>query len=307
MKNESNSPLYKFWERTHSPGQQSHSETTDWNEQVLHLSRLGIGTEDALRYLYQNQPTFESFMDWVSQRAGIAQDEHSTEDYTLTKEDLNFWDENGFLVVKNAVPLNQCLEAQNAIWEFLGADPANPQSWYMQHPGQSGMMLRFFQHPALDKNRRAAKIRSIYQQLYGETEIYLLIDKVSFNAPETVASKFKGSPLHWDVSLQTPIPFELQGLLYLNDVSATDGAFHCVPGFHREIDAWLAGLPEGVNPREAALSMLKPIPVPGNAGDLVIWHQALPHCATPNVGTLPRMVQYIAYKPVNTVVADIWT
>src|ERR1700722_17616810 len=29
------------------------------------------------------------------------------------------------------------------------------------------------------------------------------------------------------------------------------------------------------------------------AGDLVIWHQALPHSASPNRGTRPRMVQYV--------------
>ena len=43
--------------------------------------------------------------------------------------------------------------------------------------------------------------------------------------------------------------------------------------------------------------MLKPEPVPGNAGDFVIWHQALPHCATPNHGQTPRMVQYLTFVP----------
>jgi ectoine hydroxylase-related dioxygenase (phytanoyl-CoA dioxygenase family) len=36
----------------------------------------------------------------------------------------------------------------------------------------------------------------------------------------------------------------------------------------------------------------------GNAGDFVIWHQALPHCATPNTSNLPRMVQYLTYLPI---------
>ncbi|MGZ0787900.1 phytanoyl-CoA dioxygenase family protein [Pseudomonas saponiphila] len=33
------------------------------------------------------------------------------------------------------------------------------------------------------------------------------------------------------------------------------------------------------------------------AGDLIIWHHALPHGASPNRGTLPRMVQYINFYP----------
>jgi ectoine hydroxylase-related dioxygenase (phytanoyl-CoA dioxygenase family) len=167
-------------------------------------------------------------------------------------------------------------------------------------------MLNFFQHEALDKNRSSRKIKKAFSELYGDTEIYLLVDKVSFNPPETEEYKFAGSPLHWDVSLQLPIPFVLQGLLYLNDVSAEDGAFHCVPGFHKRIDNWLADLPEGANPRAVAIEELTPVAVPGNAGDLVIWHQALPHCATPNNGTTPRMVQYITYKPLQEKTAEIW-
>lgn len=52
-----------------------------------------------------------------------------------------------------------------------------------------------------------------------------------------------------------------------------------------------------LNPRELAPHILKAIPITGNAGDFVIWHQALPHCATPNKGKTPRMVQYFTYLP----------
>jgi ectoine hydroxylase-related dioxygenase (phytanoyl-CoA dioxygenase family) len=106
-----------------------------------------------------------------------------------------------------------------------------------------------------------------------------------------------GSKLHWDVSLKPPIPFELQGLLYLTDCGLDDGAFHCVPGFHHKIETWLHDLEEGENPREKALKTLQPIPILGNAGDFIIWQKALPHCATPNYGQSPRMVQYLTYLP----------
>jgi hypothetical protein len=55
--------------------------------------------------------------------------------------------------------------------------------------------------------------------------------------------------LHWDVSLARPIPFGLQGILYLADTAANQGAFTCVPGFHRKIDSWLENLPAGSDPR----------------------------------------------------------
>ena len=112
--------------------------------------------------------------------------------------------------------------------------------------------------------------------------------------------------MHWDVSLQLPIPFRLQGLIYLSDCGPKDGAFHCVPGFHNKIASWMEQITEGVHPREHALANLKPQAITASAGDMVIWHQALPHCATPNYGTSPRMVQYLSYISEAHVEAKEW-
>ena len=42
------------------------------------------------------------------------------------------------------------------------------------------------------------------------------------------------------------------------------------------------------------------------AGDLVIWHQALPHGPSPNRGTQPRLVQYINLAPAQVHCHDTW-
>ncbi len=301
--------LYTFWERTTAihPQLKSTASIDQWNHEVYHLSQSGIGTEEALTYLYKQRPTFDVFLLWLQNHA--VRGNSITEVYegnVLTEEDWEFWNKNGYIIVKNAIPTEQCVAAKTAIWEYLGADPTQKDSWYQDHEGKNGMMLRFFQHTALDKNRNATKIRKAFEELYNGADIYLLIDKVSFNPPETQSYKFKGSALHWDVSLQLPIPFVLQGLLYLNDVTTDDGAFHCVPGFHKEIDNWILSLPENINLREIAAQELSPIPVPAQAGDLIIWHQALPHCATANKGISPRMVQYITYNPVKRETSPIW-
>ena len=153
----------------------------------------------------------------------------------LSAAELRHFDEHGYLVLRGAVPRTQCAAARAAIWDYLGASPDDPASWYQPHPGKRGLMLQFSDHPALEENRHSAHIRHAYQQLYGTgTGIYASIDKVSFNPPETPQHRFLGSALHWDVSLQQPIPFKLQGMLYLSDCPAQHGAFHCVPGFqHR--------------------------------------------------------------------------
>jgi hypothetical protein len=277
----------------------------EWHWQVYHLSRYGRGLEEALDFLYNEQAAYSDFRQWLEQ-SRPADREDIDIGTVLTADELAAWERNGYIVVKGAVPPQHCAAARAAIWEFLDADPEKPESWYRHHNGKSGMMLKFFQHPALNAIRRSARIKRIYEELYARQDIYLLIDKVSFNPPETESYRFAGSPLHWDVSLQLPIPYQLQGFVYLNDVDAEDGAFHCVPGFHREIEGWLAGLPAGADARMEALRELKPVPVPGEAGDLVVWNQALPHCATANKGNVPRLVQYVAYKPVVPAEQQVW-
>lgn len=297
--------LSALWE---SNVKQRSASGVAWQRQVRALSRLGIPMETALQVLHQQQPSWEAFQAWLQERSRpmTATSSAAPNASVLSQEQRQFWDENGYLVLRGAASRAQCEAACQAIWEFLGADANQPASWYRDHPGKRGIMLDFYDHPALDANRELALVRSVCEQLYGTQAIYPAIDKVGFNPPEGHAWHFLGSPLHWDASLCLPMPFQLQGLLYLGDCDAHEGAFHCVPGFHKRLPQWLADVPQGVHPRQWALQDLRPVAVPGQAGDVVLWHQALPHCATPNHGSRPRMVQYLTYLPDTIEVQAAW-
>ncbi|RZJ51563.1 MAG: phytanoyl-CoA dioxygenase [Chryseobacterium sp.] len=254
--------------------------------------------EDTLQFLHYERPDFETFKNWIISKQKIenTESENFTEN-VLSEQDLEFWNKNGYVIVKEAISKKDCEETQQAIWDFLKMDPNKKESWYNRHEDQKGLMLNFSDHETLNKNRFSPRIRKAYEQLYNTTKIYKTIDKVSFNPPETKSFNFMGSPLHWDTSLKQPITFGLQGLLYLTDCGDDDGAFHCVEGFHKEIDEWLNNLDPNENPRDKAIKTLQPKPVIGNAGDFIIWNTKLPHCATPNKGKSPRMVQYLTYLP----------
>jgi ectoine hydroxylase-related dioxygenase (phytanoyl-CoA dioxygenase family) len=124
--------------------------------------------------------------------------------------------------------------------------------------------------------------------------------------PEREGWQFHGPDLHWDVSLKTPIPLGTSGILYLTDTPPEQGAFTLVPGFHRRVEEWLASLPPRADPRRQDLHALGSVPIGGRAGDLIIWHDALPHGSRPNRGTHPRMVQYIGMFPTNFDEQDEW-
>lgn len=300
--------LENLWKRALHPSHiAAKNDDQSWDNEIKTLYQLGIGMEDTLQYLHYQKPDFENFKTWITnrKREQDIEAEYFT-DNVLSEEDLEFWNKNGYVIVKNAISKKDCEETQQAIWDFLEMHPEQKETWYKKHPEQKGLMFNFSDHETLNKNRFSPRIKKAYEQLYNTTKIYKTIDKVSFNPPETASFVFLGSQLHWDISLKQPITLGFQGLLYLSDCGSNDGAFHCVPGFHNQIEQWLDTLEPNENPRDKALKTLQPEAIVGNAGDFIIWNNKLPHCATPNKGERPRMVQYLTYLPDNYQTLKEW-
>jgi ectoine hydroxylase-related dioxygenase (phytanoyl-CoA dioxygenase family) len=109
--------------------------------------------------------------------------------------------------------------------------------------------------------------------------------------------------IHWDLDTSKPLPERLgvQGVLALTETTAEMGGFQCIPGFHRELAAWLREQPEDRSPRSPDLTRLPAgyavTPIPMQAGDLVIWNRLLAHGNGRNTGTRPRLAQYITMYP----------
>jgi hypothetical protein len=293
---------------------------------VIHAT--GLGLEQTAQYLGRHAPTFEEFERWIVATTGgveparvarinaaLSGTAYPTEvtgwleyieaaEPVLSAQDLAFWDEHGYVVLHDAVATESREAATQALWDHLGARPDDPETWYRR--SDHGIMVQYFQHPAFEANRRSPRIHKAFAQLWGTADLWVTTDRVGFNVPEREGWKFPGPDLHWDVSLKTPIPLGMQGILYLTDTPGEQGAFTLVPGFHRRVEAWLGGLPPGADPRQQDLHALGSKPIGGRAGDLVIWHHALPHGSRPNRGTRPRMVQYIAMFPTHEDEQDEW-
>ena len=78
-----------------------------------------------------------------------------------------------------------------------------------------------------------------------------------------------------------------------------------MPGFHRQLETWLASLPAGTAPRQVDLTP-QVVPIAAEAGDFVIWRHFLPHGSSPNRGSYPRIVQYLNMYPMEFKANAVW-
>jgi hypothetical protein len=319
--------LKRLWARVTRRSRNKHSN--DWLFDRILIDGLGLAQEETLQYLGTRTPPYEEFEAWILERNGgyidplriehinaaisgaVYSDELKAKfleieeaDPVFSFEDLRFWQEQGYAILRNAVSVEDCRLTEAAISQFLSIDPGDCDTWYQ--PSDHGIMKQFFHHPALAANRSSPRVHKAFAQIWGTADLWMTVDRISFNPPERRDWIFPGPYLHWDTTLAQPIPFGVSGMIYLTDTEETQGAFTCVPGFHRRIDEWLNNLSPDVDPRREDLESLGAKPIAGAAGDLIIWHKALPHGSRPNRAARPRIVQYLSMHPTKREHNPIW-
>ena len=225
----------------------------------------------------------------------------------LTEEDRRFFDEQGYIVVSEVVPPENCNAVIDAMWEFLGLNRADLESCYRE-PLKPGGMIEMYQHSALWNNRQHPKLAATFAELLGTPQLAVSIDRVGMKLPrhpDHPDYDHKGFT-HWDVDTShLPVPFGVQAVLCLSDTDETMGGFQCVPGFHRELEAWIAAQPLDRNPHIPDLALLpagmKVTPIPARTGDLIIWNSLLAHGNGHNISDRPRYSQYITMFPASQI------
>jgi Phytanoyl-CoA dioxygenase (PhyH) len=315
--------LARMWARTAAIRAGLALPTSDVNDPErdrVVINGLGLGLEPTVAQLWRQSDSLASFESWIlAQKGGRLEPgrvrrvnalilnepyDQQTSDWlrsidaaapVLNDTDLKAWNDNGYVVVRDALSRAECQAAERAVWDYLASSPSDPDTWYS--PRLNGIMVQLFQHSALDVARQSPRIHKAFAQLWGTSDLLATTDRCGFNPPERDGWRYPGPHLHWDISLEPPVRFDVQGILYLTDTAPNQGAFICVPGFQHQLDEWLTADPDRQHQRAGSLHIPAPTPIPGRAGDLVIWHGSLPHASSPNHATRPRIVQYLTMAP----------
>jgi len=227
----------------------------------------------------------------------------------LSKADWSFWQENGYVVIPNAVPQENLDRMVETIWQFLAMDPDDSESWYKYKPYTrddrtspiSGAgMVEMYQHQALWDNRQHPKIHQAFSEIWDDEKLWVSLDRANMKPPARDDRPEWGHQgmIHWDMdTTKRPIQFGVQGVLYLADTAEDQGGFQCVPGFNNTFEEWVKTQPEDRNPNHPDLADLEVKSIPGKAGDLLIWHKLLAHGNGHNTSDKPRLAQYITMSP----------
>ncbi len=217
----------------------------------------------------------------------------------LTAADHAFFAEHGYVVIPNAVPPENLEAVIRLIFEFLEMDRSDPQTWY-RAPHSPGGMVEVYQHQTLWDNRQHPRVHQIFAEILGTPHLWVSMDRANMKPPQHPDHpEFDHAGfIHWDVDTSVlPLPFAVQGVLYLADTDINQGGFQCVPGMHRRLEEWVPTQPADRDPRRPDLTGLEVKAIPGRAGDLLIWHRGLPHGNGRNLSERPRLAQYILMHP----------
>lgn len=222
--------------------------------------------------------------------------ESSSGERVLSVEDRAFWNENGYVIIRNAVPQANLGAVVEDIWDYLGVDRNDPEAWYRAPISKAGM-LEMYQTQSLWNNRQFPRVHQAFADIWGTEKLWVSFDRANMNPPARPDWDYQGM-VHWDIDTsKDPVPFMVQGVLYLEDTSADQGGFQCVAGFHNRFAEWVKTQPADRNPWRPDLEGMEVKTIPGKAGDLLIWHSLLPHGNSRNRSNKPRLAQYITMFP----------
>jgi Phytanoyl-CoA dioxygenase (PhyH) len=236
----------------------------------------------------------------------------------LTDEQFAFWQDYGYVVVKEAIPASAAQALLDFAWDFQALDPERPETWYREREFRSDLdrelhvygFVEAYHHQLIWDSRQAQRVYDAFADVWDCEELWVTLDRLNLNPPNIrnrsrslIPATDKGFDieLHWDIDTSLGVlPQRVQGIIALNDTVPDRGGFQCAPELFHGFERWRALQPDGRDPIRPSFDRTKmPVVRPElGAGDLLIWNGALAHGVAPNSSQDGvRAVQYLSMMP----------
>jgi hypothetical protein len=222
----------------------------------------------------------------------------------LSEDDWSFWITNGYIVIKHAVPRENCDRLAALLWEFEEKDPGDVSTWYTAPRAEMKMkelantgMVEIYNHQYLWDNRSVQRVYDAFVDIWGTEKLWVTIDRANLNFPIRPGHEYKAF-IHWDYDPETK-PVNVQGVLALADQTDENmGGFQCIPELFRTYDTWKKTQPADRDRFKPDTTGFTPTKVKMEKGDLLIFNSLQPHGIRANhSGNKVRMAQYISMMP----------
>jgi hypothetical protein len=206
--------------------------------------------------------------------------------------DLEHFRSHGYVCVPRAAERAHVDAILAALRDVAGVDVDDPATWDIPSAWPP-----LWGHQAQWDVRQHPPVHAAFAAVYGREDLVVSQDGVGFKPPAAGTASRATQPLsiHWDLDPRHP-EISVQGVLHLTDAGPEHGAFRCVPGLFADLDGWLERHPDA-GTSDVDLEGHPLVPVPGAAGDLILFSSRLPHGNGVNTAATPRVVQYVAMWP----------
>jgi len=224
----------------------------------------------------------------------------------LSVADWQHWITRGYVIVRGAVPRENCDRLAALLWEFDEKDPDDPATWHASERRthvraelNNAGMVEIYNHQFLWDNRMAPRVYDAFVDIWDREDLWVTIDRANLNVPRRARSGSADGFIHWDVNTALdPPPIGVQGVLSLLPQDGETGGFQCVPYLFEHFDDWVKTQPADRNPLLPDMTGLERENIELEPGDLLIFNSLLAHGVRPNLSEgRVRMAQYISMQP----------
>ncbi len=230
--------------------------------------------------------------------------------------------ENGFAVIKNAIPRHRAIEYQEKAYDWVKSfgtelEFNRPETWIKENLPVQSKINTFSGYCVVHEKfmwdaRQEPGVLDTFAKIWGTDELLASFDSLNITFPKRKDVEKLGAWEHVDQS-----PFRrglhcIQGIINLSPSGPEDGGLLVYPGSHKLMDEFLDTQTDKTTWKridffkfdEAQLSWftsrgIKPQKVCAETGDLILWDSRTIHYGSvpTEKSTQIRTVIYVAYTP----------